>query len=128
MGIVLTIVASTLPCRSAPDEELNSLSEFTKQLIGLMGLWGRLNQATADRVKGNERYLLAKAMPRLSSDFYALKIAKEGFVASIEAIPADGTIDLSVFIPAVNKLDVAIQCFSEQLTNQGAGLGMRRQR
>jgi hypothetical protein len=123
IAIVLAMMAISLPSRSAPDDKSNSISEFTKQLVELMGIWGKLNQATADRMKENERYLLAKAMLRLSSGFYALKVAKEDFVASIEASPTNGTIDTRLYVPAVQKLEAAVKCFSAQLTDQGARLG-----
>jgi hypothetical protein len=54
-------------------------------------------------MKENERHLLAKAMLRLSSGFYALKVAKEDFLASIEAAPTNGTIDESVYLPAMRS-------------------------
>jgi hypothetical protein len=108
------------PSRSADD---NPLSHFTKQLVDLMGLWSQLNQAVADRMKQDERYVLAKAMLRLSSGFYALKVAKEDFVASIRAAPTNGTIDYRTFLPAVQKLEGAVTCFKKQLTDQGARLG-----
>jgi hypothetical protein len=123
IGIVLAMVAISPPSRSAPDDKSNSLSDFTNQLVELMGIWGKLNQATADTMKENDRYPLAKAMLRLSSGFYALKVAKKGFVASIEAVPTNGTIDYSVYVPAVQKLETAVKCFSAQLTDQGARLG-----
>src|SRR5271169_457652 len=122
-GLVLAMVVISTPSSRATDDKSTPLAEFTKQLVELMGIWSQLNQATADRMKENERYLLAKAMLRLSSGFYALKVAKEDFVASIKAVPADGSIDFSLYIPAVDKLNSAITCFSKQLTGQGARLG-----
>jgi hypothetical protein len=43
VGIVLAILAISPPSRSAPDDKSNSLSDFTKQLVELMGLWSKLN-------------------------------------------------------------------------------------
>lgn len=122
MGIMLAL--STLAQHSFSTTGDKPLSNYTEQLIELMGFWAKLNQAVAGRMNQNERYLLAKAMLRMSSGFYALKISKDGLVASIEAEPSNGAIDYSSYVPAVQKLQVAVQCFMAQLNSEGARLGV----
>jgi hypothetical protein len=121
-AIMLATAALAQPSQSADGDK--PLSDYTEQLINLMALWSKLNQAVADRMQQNERYLLAKAMLRMSSGFYALKIAKDGYVASIEAEPPNGAIDYSSYVPAVQKLQEAVQCFIRQLDSEGARLGV----
>ncbi len=121
-GMMLALAALAQPSLGVGDDK--PLSDYTEQLINLMALWNKLNQAVADRMQQNERYLLAKAMLRMSSGFYALKTAKDGFVASLEAEPPNGAIDYSSYVPAVQKLQAAVQCFIAQLNSEGARLGV----
>jgi hypothetical protein len=121
-GVALALAALPLPSLGAADDK--PLSDYTEQLIDLMAFWGKLNQKVAERMQQNERYLLAKAMLRMSSGFYGLKIAKDGFAASIEAEPPDGTIDYGSYVPAVQKLQAAVDCFMKQLNGEGARLGV----
>jgi hypothetical protein len=99
------------------------MSSYTKQLIELMGVWGQLNQATADRMKEDERFLLAKEMLRMQAGFHALRTAKGDFVSSVQAGPEDGAIDYRAYVPAVRRLEDAVKCFLAQLTADGARLG-----
>ena len=118
----VALAALSQPALGATDAK--PLSDYTQQLIDLMAFWGQLNQKVADRMQQNERYLLAKAMLRMSSGFYALKIAKDGLLASIEAEPANGTIDYGSYVPAVQKQQAAVECFMKQLNGEGARLGV----
>ena len=118
----VALAALAEPALGAADEK--PLSDYTQQLIDLMAFWGQLNQKVADRMQQNERYLLAKAMLRMSNGFFALKIAKSGLVASIEAEPANGTIDYGSYGPAVEKQQAAVECFIKQLNSEGARLGV----
>lgn len=122
VGIVLALATLARPSLGAAGDK--PLSAYTEQLISLMGFWDKLNQAVADRMHQNERYLLAKAMLRMSSGFSALKIAKDRYVAAIEAEPPNGTIDYSVYVPAVQKVQAAVQCFIAQLDSEDARLGV----
>lgn len=124
MAIMLALAITQSALGASDDKSKKLPSDYTEQLIDLMGLWTKLNQAVADRMQQNERYLLAKAMLRMSSGFYALKIAKEDFVASIEASPSNGTINYNTYLPAEQKLEKAVQCFLTQLNSDGARLSV----
>src|SRR5437016_3271733 len=93
----------------------NPLSTYTKTLIDLIDVFGKLDRTIADRMKENERYLLAKLMSRMSSGFYALMNAKADLAKSMENSAAPGApIDYGTYVPAVQKLQKAVECLSAQ--------------
>jgi hypothetical protein len=62
----------------------NPLSTYTRTLVDLMNVFGKLDRAAADRMMENERYLLARLMLRMSNGFYALMYAKADLVKAME--------------------------------------------
>jgi hypothetical protein len=117
-GLVLLLpVASTVAAE-------NPLSTYTRTLIDLMNVFGKLNQAVADRMKEDERYVLARLMSRLSTGFYALMNAKGDFAKALEDSAAPGaSIDYGTYVPAVQKLQQAVACLSAQFKDKGARIG-----
>jgi hypothetical protein len=102
----------------------NPLSTYTRTLVDLMNVFGKLDRAAADRMMENERYLLARLMLRMSNGFYALMYAKADLVKAMEDSSVPGaSIDYGTYVPAVQKLQREVECLSAQFKDKGARIG-----
>jgi hypothetical protein len=89
-----------------------------------MNVISTLNKAVADQMKENEHYALATLMLRMSSGFYELMNAKKDYTKELEAISAPGAfINYNTYVPAVQKLEEAVECLSAQFKDKGARIG-----
>ncbi|UPK26756.1 hypothetical protein [Bradyrhizobium sp. 195] len=105
-------------------ENPNALSSYTKQLIDLMNLFEKLDKATADRMAANERYLMAKAMLRLSGGFYRLKEDKARFARAVLLVIDSPR---SAYDPMIYESSVLLQrtlnCLAAQFRKDGPRIG-----
>jgi hypothetical protein len=100
------------------------LSHFTSALTDLLSAFGKLNTAVADKMKENERYLLARWMQNLSNGFYGLMYAKQDLTKAMEQSSEPGaSINYSTYVPAVQRLQKEVDCVSAQLKDKGARIG-----
>ena len=123
--IMIFIAISVTSCFSlrSPAYALESdITSYTSELIKLFDLFGKLDKAAADRMKQNERYLLAKEMLRLSSSLYHLTVAKNEYMHEVVWSIRRKNISPDMYMRAV-VLQRAVQCVSRRLTGNGARLG-----
>lgn len=112
----------TLASRPPVAAESNSLSAYTKQLIQLMDVFGKLNEAVAQRMQANERHLMAKAMYRLSGGFYELRGDKNRLTNMVRyAIERDD------FHPdlygSVQSIKYTLRCMKDRFGERGGRIG-----
>jgi hypothetical protein len=104
-------------------ESSNALSSYTKQLIDLTNLFQKLDKATAERMAANERYLMAKAMLRLSGGFYSLKRDKAQFVrAALRSIEWNNRGAPGMYESAA-ILQGTLDCLAAQFHKDGSRIG-----
>jgi hypothetical protein len=95
----------------------SSVSTATSQLLKLIDVFKKLDDAVAKKMEENERHLLALAMVRLSSGFYGLAQAKHKFVTSVEQDqPLKNSLEYS---ETVRNLQDSVTCFQEQFASDG---------
>lgn len=117
VGFHAIFSSATLPALAESPQ-----SPYTQQLIDLLNVFSKLDKVVAERMKANERVLLAKAMVRMSSGFYTIMIAKDEFVSAIRN-SADFRIDYKTYWPAVKKLSDAAECLAKEFKDKGARIG-----
>jgi hypothetical protein len=102
----------------------DSFSAYTKSLVDLMNIYDKLDEAAAKKIAANERYLLAKAMLRLSSSFYQLKNDKSDFYDTVEnSLKGDGRVPPKLY-DDIQALKDTTACLSKNLNDVGARLGV----
>ena len=121
LAIRLIVVLSLVLPIGAIAASRQPLTSYTRQLIELLNLFKKLDEAAATRMAENERYLMAKAMLRLSSAFYRLRNDKEELVRQIERGRRHG--DRADVAHAVFALRSTVRCLSAQLNDKGARIG-----
>lgn len=119
-AFVLSALALCWPQQGRAED---SLTSYTEQLVKLVGLFSELDQTVADRMNANERYIMAKHMLRLSSNFYYLMLRKDDLMRAVykSAMEFHGSSpDLyssTVFIKS------ELRCLSKSLQGDGARIG-----
>jgi hypothetical protein len=118
--IIVLLIGLPIGLMAAPEQPL---SLYTQQLLELLNLFKKLDEATAARMAENERYLMAKSMLRLSGAFYQLRNDKNRFEYGIRWGIANGQHIHPDMYGYVSMLQYTLSCLSAQLNEKGARIG-----
>lgn len=101
----------------------NDLTSYIEQLVTLVGTFSKLDQAVADRMSANERYIMAKHMLRLSSNFYYLMLRKDELTRQVYQSVFEFHGPSQELYAATVVIKAELRCLSKTLQGDGARMG-----